>query len=101
VAGRTVRFGFAGKGLWTTLDVLRIGPAQKSVVPIPPVLRAEVKFFGRHKGGAIRDGVMLSLAPRADVGPRYGCDCEEVIELFDAYENLIRPPFSASAGLMM
>ena len=30
------------------------------VVPIEPVLIAEVNFFGRHKGGALRDGVLLS-----------------------------------------
>jgi hypothetical protein len=34
---------------------------QHAVVPIKPYLRAEVKFFGRHKGGAIRDGVLLSV----------------------------------------
>src|SRR5262249_21382309 len=42
-----VRFGFAGKGLWHTLDRLRAGPAQKGYIPIRPGLLAEVKFFGR------------------------------------------------------
>jgi hypothetical protein len=57
-----VRFGFAGKGLCTTLDALRTSAAgENRVVPIEPGLCAEVKFFGRYKGGAIRDGVLLSV----------------------------------------
>ena len=55
-----VRFGFAGKGLWGELDRLRAGPPRKGVVPIEPVLRANIKFFGR-RGRFIRDGVLLSL----------------------------------------
>ena len=55
-----VRFGFAGKGLWSKLDRLRAGPSLKGVVPIEPVLRANIKFFGR-RGRFIRDGVLLSL----------------------------------------
>ena len=57
-----VRFGFAGKGLWATLNSLRAGPSRNGVVPIEPMLRANVKFFGRHKRGFIRDGVLLTLA---------------------------------------
>jgi hypothetical protein len=49
-----VRFGFAGKGLWEVLDALRDGPADKGVIPVRPTLQTEIKFFGRHKGGAIR-----------------------------------------------
>jgi bifunctional non-homologous end joining protein LigD len=56
-----VRFGLAGKGLWNKLDALRCGPAHRAVVPVPPMMRAHVKFFGRYKGGAIRDGVLLSV----------------------------------------
>ena len=56
-----VRFGFAGKGLWGELHRLRAGPPRKGVVPVAPVLRVEVKFFGRHKRGFIRDGVLLGL----------------------------------------
>jgi bifunctional non-homologous end joining protein LigD len=56
-----VPFGFAGKGLWSELDRLRAGPSRKGVVPIEPVLRASIRFFGRHKGGFIRDGVLLTL----------------------------------------
>ena len=56
-----VRFGFAGKGLWATLDARRAGSAGRhGTIPIEP-LRAEVKFFGRHKGGALRDGVLVSV----------------------------------------
>jgi hypothetical protein len=32
-------------------------------VPAWPLLAAEVKFFGRHRTGAIRDGVLASVAP--------------------------------------
>ncbi len=56
------RFGFARRGLWSKLDKLRAGPSRKGVVPIEPVLRAEIKFFGRHQGGLIRDGVLLTMA---------------------------------------
>jgi hypothetical protein len=34
---------------------------QGGVVPIEPGVSVEVKFFGRYKGGAIRDGVLLSV----------------------------------------
>ena len=49
--------------MWSELDRLRAGPSRKGVVPIEPVLRASIKFFGRHKGGFIRDGVLLVLLP--------------------------------------
>ena len=55
-----IRFGLAGRGLWTALDVLRTGPARKGVVPVRPFLVAEIKFFG-WLGGFIRDGVLLSV----------------------------------------
>lgn len=57
-----VRFGFAGKGLWHELDRRRAGSAKKGIVPVWLGLVAEIKFFGRHKAGWIRDGVILSLA---------------------------------------
>jgi hypothetical protein len=71
--GSTLRgrcgFGFAGKGLWATLDALRAGPVGRAgVIPIEPVLVAEVKYFGRHKGGALRDGVLLPIEPRPASG---------------------------------
>jgi bifunctional non-homologous end joining protein LigD len=81
-----VRWGFAGKGLWDTLDALRDGSAQGGIMPVAPVLSANVKFCGRHKGGAIRDGVIVSLVAPAVTGPVYGCDCDQVIAAFDAFE---------------
>ena len=61
-----VRFGFAGKGLWHTLDALRAGPRRKGgFISVRRGLMAEVKYFGRHKGGYIRDGVVLSVAATA------------------------------------
>ena len=59
-----VRFGFAGRGLWHTLDKLRAGPARKGFIPVQLGFFAKVKFFGRHKAGWIRDGVILSLRTR-------------------------------------
>ena len=67
-----VRFGFAGKGLWARLDALRAATANKAgVVSIEPALTVQVKFFGRQKGGALRDGVLLSVEeqPRPGVAP--------------------------------
>lgn len=56
-----VRFGFAGKGLWGVLDQLRSGKPAKGIIPVRPLLMTEIKFYGRHKGGSIRDGVLLDL----------------------------------------
>ena len=47
--------------IWSELDRLRAGPPRQGVVPVEPVLQANIKFFGRHKGGFIRDGVLLGL----------------------------------------
>src|SRR5215813_13549220 len=55
-----VRF-FVSKGLWHVLDERRAGPAKKGIVPVWLGLVADIKFFGRHKGGSIRDGVILSM----------------------------------------
>jgi hypothetical protein len=56
------------------------------MVSVIPALWAKIKFFGRHKGGSIRDGVILSLDPRA--GSRrdvlWSCDSDEVIAAFQA-----------------
>jgi ATP-dependent DNA ligase len=58
-----VRFGFTGKGLWSTLDPLRAGGGSRDgVVPVRSEIKVKVKFFGRHKGGAIRDGVVIHSA---------------------------------------
>ena len=43
------------------LDERRAGPAKKGIVPVWLGLVADIKFFGRHKGGSIRDGVILSV----------------------------------------
>jgi bifunctional non-homologous end joining protein LigD len=56
-----VRFGFAGRGLWGVLAQLRSGEPVKGVIPVHPALMAEIKFYGRYKGGSIRDGVLLDL----------------------------------------
>jgi hypothetical protein len=62
VAAGQVRFGFAGKGLWAIMDQLRAGsPGRYGIVPIEPWLAIKVKYFGRHKGAAIRDGVLIAL----------------------------------------
>jgi hypothetical protein len=61
VPAEQVRFGFAGEGLWGLLDQLRSGEPAKDVVPTHPALMAQVKFYGRHKGGSIRDGALLDL----------------------------------------
>jgi bifunctional non-homologous end joining protein LigD len=58
-----LRFGFQGKGLWSVLDPLRAGTAGRDgVVPVRSEIKVKVKFFGRHKGGAIRDGVVVHSA---------------------------------------
>ena len=46
--------------LWQRLERLRDGPETRSgFIPVRPELFAEVKFFGRNRGGWIRDGVLL------------------------------------------
>jgi len=91
-----IRFGFAGKGLWGELDALRSGQARKGVIAVTPTLQVKVKFFGRYKQGAIRDGVLLSLHARAPVRRfmrgadlRWSCDTEEVIAAFDRADSEI------------
>jgi bifunctional non-homologous end joining protein LigD len=83
-----VRFGFAGKGLWSMLDALRCGRAVKGVIPVSPGLAADIKFFGRHKGGYIRDGVIVSLLSTKGpppTAPWSCCDSDEVLAAFDRY----------------
>jgi hypothetical protein len=59
-----VRFGFAGRQLWSALDPLRQGPADRyGVIPVRSQMRLRVKHFGGHKGGAIRDGVVVGIDP--------------------------------------
>jgi hypothetical protein len=61
-----VQFGLGGKRLWQRLDQLRSGPATRSgLVPVHPELVAGVRYFGRYRSGAIRDGVLLSVSRTA------------------------------------
>jgi hypothetical protein len=54
--------GLAGKDLWQRLERLRACPGTRSgLIPVRPELVAGVKFFGRYRGGWIRDGVLLSV----------------------------------------
>jgi hypothetical protein len=60
-----VQFG-VGRGLRKVLETIRLEPRRGSRrVPVRPVLAAEVKFFGRHRNGMIRDGVLRATAPVA------------------------------------
>jgi hypothetical protein len=60
-------------GLWQKLDAMRSGPAgPHGVIAVEPLILVDVKFFGRHKGGAIRDGVLLSLRDRDSATPKSG-----------------------------
>jgi hypothetical protein len=34
-------------------------------LPVRPVLGTEIKFFGRHRNGMIRDGVVRAVMPLA------------------------------------
>jgi hypothetical protein len=62
VPAELVKFCLAGKDLWQQLDQLRAGPETRSgVVPVRPELVAAVRYFGRYRSGAIRDGVLLSV----------------------------------------
>ena len=36
-------------------------PPKRGIVPVRLGLVADIKFFGRHKRGSIRDGVILSV----------------------------------------
>jgi bifunctional non-homologous end joining protein LigD len=58
-----VKFGFTRMDLWKVLDTIRAGPSGRGgIVPVKPLLKATVKFFGRFKqSGAIRDGVLIGM----------------------------------------
>ena len=61
-----VQFGLAGRGLWKVLDEIRTAPAKsraERVWSVRPVLVAEVRHFGPHASGAIRDGVLRHVRP--------------------------------------
>ena len=63
----------------------RAGPAAKGVIPIAPPLLAEIKYFGRYKGGAIRDGVIMATGDinAAPVMGTWSCDSDEAVAAFD------------------
>jgi bifunctional non-homologous end joining protein LigD len=57
-----VKFGLGGKELWRRLEGLRSGPPTRSgLVPVRLELVAGVRYFGRYRTGAIRDGVLLRV----------------------------------------
>jgi hypothetical protein len=62
----------------------------KGIVPVQLGLAAEIKFFGRHKGGSIRDGVILDLIESSAEMPVGGnapsvwdCDSDAIIAAMD------------------
>ena len=54
-------------------------------------LTAQVKFFGRHKGGAIRDGVLISAGELAAPPPpaAWPCHGDEATAVMDGEAELI------------
>ena len=54
-------------------------------------LTGQVKFFGRHKGGAIRDGVLLSAGELAAPPPpaAWPCHGDEATAVMDGEAELI------------
>jgi ATP-dependent DNA ligase len=58
-----VQFG-VGRRLRKALEAIRLDrrPGSRRV-PVRPVLGAEIKFFGRHRNGMIRDGVVRVVTP--------------------------------------
>jgi len=77
------------------LAQLRSGEPVKGVIPVHPALMAEIKFYGRHKGGSIRDGVLLDLIRvGAGVGmaskpePRvWDCDSDAALAAMSAWSG--------------
>ena len=49
-----------------------------------------VKYFGRHKGGAIRDGVLVAIThqPQTRLAPAWSCDTDAVIAEMDAADGI-------------
>ena len=48
-----------GRELRAMLDALRVSDEGEGVVAVEPRLAVAVRFFGRHRSGALRDGVIL------------------------------------------
>jgi hypothetical protein len=47
--------------LWPALDLLRLPRSTGKAIPVKPRLRVTAKFFGRHRSGIIRDGVVRTV----------------------------------------
>jgi hypothetical protein len=50
-----------------------------------------VKYFGRHKGGTIRDGVLVAMIDqpqRRQIVPDWSCDTDAVISAMDAGDGI-------------
>jgi bifunctional non-homologous end joining protein LigD len=61
-----VQFG-VGRRLRELLQEIRLEERRGRTIAVRPVLRARVKFFGRHRSGAIRDGVLQAFSLAADL----------------------------------
>jgi hypothetical protein len=59
-----IRIGLPSRTLAPGLDMLRAPVRKTSSGPINvrPALRVDVKYFGRHKGGALRDAVVRGVS---------------------------------------
>jgi ATP-dependent DNA ligase len=53
-----VRFG-VGRELRAVLEELQTGVVRDGVVTVEPRLSMPVRYFGRHRSGALRDGVFV------------------------------------------
>jgi hypothetical protein len=56
-----IRIGLPSRTLWPALDLLRL-PGIGEAIPVKPRLRVSAKFFGRHRSGIIRDGVVREMS---------------------------------------
>jgi hypothetical protein len=62
---REVQFG-VGRRLREALEAIRLEPRPgRRRVPVRAALGAEIKYFGRHRNGMIRDGVVRTVTPLA------------------------------------
>jgi ATP-dependent DNA ligase len=60
-----VKFG-VGRRLRAVLEAIRLDPRPgRRRVPVRPGLVVEIKYFGRHRSGVIRDGVVRAVTPLA------------------------------------
>ena len=54
-------------------------------------MAAEIKFFGRYKGGSVRDGVLLAIdgstSARVAVARAWWCDNDDALAAFDVELN--------------